>query len=329
MFRPAYLAGLAAACALVSAFPSSASAACTSSTKNSQSFADAHGDDDGGLAPDIGAVLMITTESCGTAGSISLTDGRDSMIDGESVGMYYDVDGNSATGSPTFKGADRVIITIGQNGADSNPGVGVFNSATGKFEFGSEADPIDVGVGGWGWGIDQIAFQPTTVGVYTITMYEGSTDSYADFSPEPGSAPHGYSVAYSTGQAPSQPTEPTQPAQPAQPTAPAEPQPTQQPATQPFTCKPGSLRGLKLGIAKSKATARGCDVKVKFKKASRKKRGRVISTTVRGSTVTLFVGRRSARASASRVRAGGAPSVALTPEGLNDRFLSIAAGRQR
>ena len=329
MVRSLWRGGIVAACLLAGGIPASAEAACTTSTEHSQNFSDPFGDDEGGLAPDIGSVIMVTTANCRTGGSISLTDGRDSLIEGESVGMYYDTDNNLATGSPTFKGADRVVITIGHSGADSLPAVGTYNAATGKFEFGPQAEPIDVGAGGWGWGIDNIGFQPTNVGVYTIAMYEGNYDSYADFSPEPGSAAHKYPVAFST-EAPAPAPAPAAPA-PSPPPAPPTTEGVQEtPAasTPSFICKPGNLRGLKLGSARSKATARGCDIKVKFRKASARKRGRVITSSVKGDTVTIVVGRRAARASASRAT-GDQLAAKLTVEDLNRLFIARAAGRSR
>ena len=297
------------ACALLAGLPASAAAACTSSTSNSKAFPDAFGDDDGGLAPDITGVIMVTGTDCTTGGSLAVSDGRDSMIEGEVTGMYLDTDANPATGDDTYKGADRVIITIGHNGADAQPGVGVFNPSTGDFDFGLNANPIDVGLGGWGWGIDQIGYQPVTVGVQTIAMYRGSYDSYSDFSPEVGSAPHGYGVSYST--------------QAATPSAPATTQTTSPQAEEEeeFVCKPGKLRNLKYRLARSKAISRGCDVKVRFRKSRRSRAGRVLRIATSGDRVTLYVGKPKAQAA----KAAAAPSF----DQLDTLFRTLAAGRQR
>ena len=297
------------ACALLAVLPAAASAGCTSSTANSQTYPDAGGDDQGGLAPDIIGVIMVTGADCTTGGSLAVSDGRDSMIEGESTGMYLDTDGNPATGDTAFRGADRVIITIGHLGADANPGVGVYNAATADFDFGSEASPIDVGLGGWGWSIDQIGFQPVTVGVQTIAMYRGLYDSYSDFSPEVGSPPHGFGVAYGT--------------QTVAPDVPAITQPVDpQKSADEFVCKPGKLRGLKYRLARSKAISRGCDVKVKFRKARAGKAGRVLRISTSKGTVTLVVGRKSGRA-----RSSAAP--VSSADELDRLFRTLAAGRKR
>lgn len=290
--------------------PSPATAACTSSTANSQSFPDATGEADE-LAPDISGVIMVTTDQCFTGGTLSLADGRDSMIEGEAAALYLDIDGNSNTGSQTFVGADRVVITLGHSGEDGLPGVGVWNASTGEFDFnGQSAHPVDVGVGGWSWGIDQIGFQSVTVGVYGGAIYSGSYDSYADFSPEAGAPAHSHAVTYST-EPPAQAQPQPQPTQSPQP----QPQPTQVPSTgspEPFVCKPGALRGLKVATARSKALSRGCDVKVRYKKARKRKAGRVLSVRVQGGMVILTVAKKPRRARRARAASAG-NSTALSP----------------
>ena len=51
------------------------------------------------------------------------------------------------------------------------------------------------------------------------------------------------------------------------------------------------MRGLRLKVARKRLEARGCTVKVKRVKASRKQRGRVLRVKVRGDRAKVVVGR--------------------------------------
>jgi hypothetical protein len=293
-----FLSWAVGAAVLAVAVPASAEAACTQSTSSTQAFADAAGDDQGGLAPDISSVVMTVDSACRVGGTVNLFDGSTDMIYGEAAAQYVDVDGSFGTGSPVFEGADRVIMTLGATGADSLPGVGVWNPVTSQFDFsGIKADEVTSGVNGWAWGIDQLGVLPATIRVTGATLYNGLYNSYADFSPEPSAVGgHSFPVGYSTIAAPVAPT-PSTTTTTQEPAAPTETTPA-------FVCKPGSLRGLKLGVARQKALSRGCDVKVRFKKVKRGRTGRVLSTRTSGSAVTLFISKRSVRARRSSTDTG-------------------------
>jgi hypothetical protein len=316
----------AATIALLAAGTASARAACTSSTKTDRAFPDAVGDDDDGLAPDISGVIVVMNETCDVAGTISTADDRDSMIDGESAAQYLDTDNNPATGDDVFTGADRVIITIGEIGPDSLPHVGVWNSSTGTYDFDLAADPIDVGIGGWAYGVDSLGLKPAALGVYGGAIYEGVYDTYGDFAPEPGrpafSFPVAYSTAASAGNSGQKPV--TSPSNGVQ-TVPINTGTTTPPVKSApiFACHPGTLVGLRAAAARRKAVARGCDVHIRFVKSSASKRGRVVRIRVKGSGVTISVGRKRGRsARVSAVEAG-----VQSPAAVDDVLRTMASGR--
>ena len=119
------------------------------------------------------------------------------LIDGDGVGIYIDTDGNPGTGSPTFTGADRVIITAGLTGPDTPPGLGTWNGTT--FDFSNAALLPAVGQGGARALLDQLGVAaPGTVNVRVGTIWSGAVDSYGDFAPEVGAAPFALPLAFST-----------------------------------------------------------------------------------------------------------------------------------
>src|SRR4051794_27363170 len=86
------------------AFAGSASAQCYSSTASQQSFSDSPVDGDSGLAPEIlGAVAVVGSNCSFGAGTvIAGVQNPGDLLSGESVGMYFDTDGNPATGDTIF-----------------------------------------------------------------------------------------------------------------------------------------------------------------------------------------------------------------------------------
>ena len=299
--------------------PTAANAACTASTENGQTFPDAFGDDEGGLAPDISAVSFVTTAKCAIGGGVSLSDRRTDLINGESVGIYMNLDANQATGSQGgFKGADRVVIQSGATGTDPDPGLGVWNAATNQFDFG-DVDALDVGAGDFATTIDRLGVQPGTMSIETITMYRGIYDNYADFAPGLGSAAFRYSVAFTSGAAPA-PT-PSAPAT----AAPAYPAPSTPPAKSTQTddiaptrtCRPPRVRGLTLAGARSRLRSAGCKVSVRYRRSGSVRSGRVISAVQDGQTVIVTVARRA------RARAASPAGLAQLERAFQD-----AAGRR-
>lgn len=79
-------------------------------------FSDAVGDQDGGLAPDIQALTAFTSDDGRYTAAIRLNS--NSLIEGDSVFTFVDTDGNTATGSPDFSGADLAVGILGQTGTD-------------------------------------------------------------------------------------------------------------------------------------------------------------------------------------------------------------------
>ena len=193
---------MAAAVALM-VVPATSQAACYSSTPSSQAIADSPVDGDAGLAPEMAGVGITVDGACGVSFDPVLTNRPSGLIDGDGVGIYVDTDGNPATGSPMFNGADRVIITAGLTGPDTPPGLGTWNGAT--FDFASAPLLPAVGQGGARAVLDQLGVAaPGTINVRVATIWAGIFDNYGDFASEVGAAPFSLPIAFST-QAPAAP----------------------------------------------------------------------------------------------------------------------------
>ena len=163
-----------------------ANASCTSSTPASQTFTDSPYDGEAGLAPEIASVTIATDSHCGVGVGNALVgqSDPDSLIEGDAVGTYLDTDGNAATGSSLWDGADVVVLAVGHNGADLPPRVGRWNGST--FDFAVGPNLPRVGSAGFVSTIDQLGIaNPATLGVRTYSIWSGTYDIYGDGAPRP------------------------------------------------------------------------------------------------------------------------------------------------
>lgn len=296
---PALLGAILVA-ALVLGGPSAANAACYSSTASDTRFDDAVGDAEAGLSPDILGVVALTDASCGIGIGVALDRGsaEGALLAGDSVGIYINVDGNKATGSPTWDGADRVVIIAGASGPDFPPTLGVWNGS--EFSFAGARELTPAGAGGFVSDFDELGVaSPTTLGIQTIAMWEGVYDNYADFAPDVAVSPFSFPVRFST-------TAPQPP--PARlPIKPPSTTPEEESGSrrQPRRCKVPKLKGHTRKSAVRRLRRARC--KYRFVTTKRGRRpGRVVSTSPaagrRTSRRVIVRITASRRARASQVR---------------------------
>jgi hypothetical protein len=281
-----------------------AQAACTSSTPSTAAYADSPADGELGLAPEIVSVNATTDAACRLtvqgvlAGAIAPGD----LIDGDTVGIYLDTDGNPASGSALWDGADRVAITIGRFGPDLGPGLGVWNGST--FDF-VGAPLLPVGAAGFAATVDQLGMPaPTAIGIRAATLYSGIYDDYSDFAPEVFAAPFRFPVAFSTA-----PPPPPLPAPPPPPPVAAPP------VTKTAGCTVPRLRRLRTAAARQRLRTAGCRYRI-VRVRSRLASGRVVSTRP-------AAGRRASGTVVVRIsRKGRAVATSLTSLAAAERALS-------
>jgi PASTA domain len=253
------LACAALACAAVLIPAASSQAACYSSTPASQSFADSSADGDLGLAPEIAQVDATLNGACVLTVNPLITNRPVDLLTDDIAGIYLDTDGNPATGSPTFNGADRVVIQSGT----LYPGVGTWDGSSFNFA-GSPTLPV-AGVAGFSATLDQLGMPaPATIGLRVATLWQGIYDDYLDFAPEPLAASFPFSVGFSTSPPPPPPPPPA-------------PVNGQGGGSQKL-CTVPSLRGKTIAEAKRRMKKAGCRYRLK-KQASKKRKGRVLSTS--------------------------------------------------
>jgi hypothetical protein len=285
---------------VLAVLPATADAACTSSTPSTASFADSPADGDAGLAPEIVAVGAATNAACGVGVQAVLADATSpgDLIEGDAVGIYLDTDGNPATGSPLWEGADRVAIIVGQAGPDLGPGLGVWDGA--DFSFVGAPTLAPVGAGGFAATVDQLGMAaPASVGIRVGAIWEGVYDIYGDFAPEVFDPSFRFPLAFSTV-APSPPPPPT-----------ATP-----PRTTRAACTVPRVKRLRAAKARRRMRAAGCRSRV-VRVRSRIHAGRVVSTRPKAGRrttkrVVIRVSRGRARATSAQVSAFSAVERALT-----------------
>jgi hypothetical protein len=196
----------AAAGAMTAGAPGSAVAACTASTPANQSLADNASDGQLGLAPEITFVDATLGSACDlvvlpTLGDRSATAG---LILFETLATYIDTDGNPATGSPQWGGADKVVVVFGQRGAGLPPALGTWTGAAFNFTAGATL-PL-VGPGGFAANLDQLGVSgPTTLGVRVASSWTGLRDTYDDLAPRRGGPSFAFPVTFTTDGAPPAP----------------------------------------------------------------------------------------------------------------------------
>ena len=182
----------AAAGAMTAGAPGSAVAACTASTPASQSLADNASDGQLGLAPEITFVDATLGSACDLVVLPSLGDRSATvgLIPYETLATYIDTDGNSATGSPRWDGADKVVVVFGQRGAGLPPALGTWTGAA--FSFAANLDQL--GVSG-----------PTTLGLRVASSWTGLRDTYDDLAPKRAGPSFAFPVTFTTDGAPPAP----------------------------------------------------------------------------------------------------------------------------
>jgi hypothetical protein len=199
----------AAAGAMTAGAPGSAMAACTASTPADQSLADNASDSQLGLAPEITFVDATLGSACDLVvlpglGDRSATAG---LIRDETVATYIDTDGNPATGSPRWGGADKVVLVLGRLGADLPPALGTWTGATFSFAAGITL-PV-VRAGGFAATLDQLGVSgPTTLGLRVASSWTGLRDTYDDLAPKRGGPSFAFPVTFTTDGAPPAPAIP-------------------------------------------------------------------------------------------------------------------------
>jgi hypothetical protein len=263
-----------AALAMTGSSSGTAQASCASSTPATQSFTDDPFDGELGLAPEMTSVDVSLGVGCDLVVLPRLGDRAETagLITDETVSTYIDVDGNPATGSPAWGGADKVVQVVGLNGADVPPALGTWTGAA--FDFaGSLTLPV-VGAGGFAATLDQLgAAAPTTLGIRVTSSWVGLRDVYDDFSPDPGNPSHAFPVSFTTAAA----------APPAA-TVPPTPPPVSAAASRP-RCTVPNVRRLPAAAARRKLARAGCRSRV-VRVRSRLRPGLVASTRPAAGSVT-------------------------------------------
>jgi hypothetical protein len=304
MYRRLLLALAGAALALVFGPATSSFAACYSATPTSQSFADPIGDADSGLAPDITSVDVQVTGNC----SITAGSPLGSLVEGDAVFIYLDTDGNPNTGETVFGGADRVVGTLGETGADSPPMLGTYDAALGKLSFTNAPTLTPSGNGGFTASVDQLGIAPnSTLGIAMGTSWDGIYNTYFDFAPDAAASDSAFRmpINYNT-QAPAPAPAPTPAPAPASAT-----QPTfGSPSPQAQQCMVPATKRKTVSAARKALRASDCKVGgLRRTYSSRIKVGLVVRTNpganrMTRKAVTLYVSRGPARKHRRAAKAG-------------------------
>lgn len=281
-----------------------AEAACYGSTPSAMTFADSPFDGEVGLAPEITTVSMAVDGACNYSVNPGLTL---PLIDDDFVFIYVDRDGNAATGSLNWGGADVVVGTVGGTYGDSPPLLGVWNGA--QFTF-TDTSPAGTAPfhGGFSATLDRLGVAPgVTTGVQVRTDWNGTYDTYNDYAPDTNvSIP--LAVNYST--APPPPPPPPPPPAPAPAPAPL----PSAPVADAQGCTIPNVKGRTRDAAETRLFNADCEVAFTVVKrySNTIRKGRVIGTSpgtgiITTKRVKLIVskGRKRARARASAV----APSI--------------------
>ena len=199
----------AAAGAMTAGAPGSAVAACTASTPASQSLADNASDGQLGLAPEITFVDATLGSACDLVVLPSLGDrsATAGLIPYETLATYIDTDGNSATGSPRWDGADKIVVVFGRRGAGLPPALGTWTGAA--FSFAAGVTLPVVGAGGFAANLDQLGVSgPTTLGLRVASSWTGLRDTYDDLAPKRVGPSFAFPVTFTTDGAPPAPAIP-------------------------------------------------------------------------------------------------------------------------
>ena len=227
--------------------PGRAVAACTASTPASQRLADNASDGQLGLAPEITFVDATLGSACDLVVLTSLGDRSATvgLIPYETLATYIDTDGNTATGSPQWDGADKVVVVFGQRGAGRPAALGTWTGAA--FSFAAGVTLPVVGAGGFAANLDQLGVSgPTTLGLRVASSWTGLRDTYDDLAPKRGGPSIAFLVTFTTDGAPPAPAIPA----------------SQGGSPSPTICIVPNVRRLPLPEARRRLARAGCRLRV-------------------------------------------------------------------
>jgi PASTA domain len=261
--------------AIVAVSPAGARAACLHSTPASASFTDDPFDGELGLAPELTYVDMSLGAACEVVVTPKLGDRSETagLIRDEAVATYIDSDGNPSTGAPVWDGADRVVVVVGQNGADLPPVLGTWTE--GGFSFADAVTLPVVGAAGFTATLDQLgAPGPTTLGIRVASSWSGLYGTYDDRAPAPGAPSYAFPIIFAAG-VPG----------PAAVATPSTPAPVASAKGRRASCTVPNVRRLTAAAARRKLRRAGCRSRVvRIRGLSRS--GRVVSTSPRAGAQT-------------------------------------------
>jgi hypothetical protein len=309
MRRGGRFAGLCVCAGALFGATATAEATCYSSTPSAATFVDHPFDGDNGLAPEISTVGLALDGAC----TVSMNPGIDALVGDDAVFTYINRDGNAATGSPSFSGADIVVGTLGEIGADYPPILGTWNGVEFTFSDSSPVGPAP-SLGGFAAHVDRLGLSPgATIGVRLGTIWRGISYDYFDFAPEPGASSIPLAVNFSTTPPPPPPPPPPAPTPVPTPVSTPVPLPTapaEDEAVEATGCTVPKVTGKTRAAAETKLFDAVCEVAFSVVKrySNTVRKGRVIGTTpgtgnVASKRVKLIVskGRKRARARVSSV----------------------------
>jgi hypothetical protein len=154
------------------------------------------------LAPDLRQMVALTSDD--GRYSVGVTLDSNGLIEGDFVATYVNTDGNPATGSPVFGGADLAVGILGHIGQDS-VGALLWNGIS--FQTAAFPSLISFASGStdevWSISAAELGIAPGTATTLAFaSMYSGIYDDYFDFAPEPGLAPFGFTTGSASGPPP-------------------------------------------------------------------------------------------------------------------------------
>jgi hypothetical protein len=150
---------------------------------------------DGDLAPDLQAMSVAATDDGRLSVLIRLNTNL--LVSGDSVFTWVDADGNPATGSAAFGGADVAVGILGDTYGDDSLGMLRWDGSSWVTASGASLQGLRGGSTDeyWTASLAELGIAPgTTVAVRFGAMYSGVYSTYFDWAPEIGGAPLTYTV---------------------------------------------------------------------------------------------------------------------------------------
>lgn len=169
-----------------------AQATCFSSVPSSASLPDEPTDAPGNL--EIVSVDFATDSSCGITMNpvLAAQSSPGDLLSGEFVGTFINTDGNLATGSPAFFGAEKVVTVMGLTGPDPAPTLVTWTGS--DFDLASATSLPPLGAAGFVTNLNQLGVPaPTTLKV-VVWAQDGSDIDFAPDTPWPYSFPVDFST---------------------------------------------------------------------------------------------------------------------------------------